>query len=322
LIPVEIDPPDHIHYRRIVDPLFGPRRINQLEASLRSQAVELVDNMLEKQEFDFLEEFAVPYPTSAFLRLMGLPADDEHRSQFVQWMDRVIHAKGAPPADMAAQDAIRAEAGAEIYGLFAKMLDERSAKRGEDIVSILLDARFAGDRELTPLEILNFCFLLFIAGLDTVTSALGFGFMRLAGRPDLQDRLVSDRSLIPNAVEELLRYDSAVHPSRTVMRPCTIRGVEFQPGDRVTFPIASADRDEEVFEQADELVLDRHPNHHLAFGAGNHRCLGSHLARLELRIAYEEIFRRIPRFSVPDGANIHFHGGGVKGLDNLPLRIG
>jgi cytochrome P450 len=278
--------------------------------------------MVEKQEFDFLEEFAVPYPTSAFLRLMGLPTDDTHRSQFVQWMDRVIHAKGAAPGDMAAQDAVRAEAGAEIYGLFAKMLDERSNQRGDDIVSILLDARFASDRELTPFEILNFCFLLFIAGLDTVTSALGFGFMRLAARPDLQDRLASDSTLIPNAVEELLRYDSAVHPSRTVTRSCSIRGIDLQPGDRVTFPIASADRDEEVFEQADELVLDRHPNNHLAFGAGNHRCLGSHLARLELRIAYEEIFRRIPRFSIPDGAKIHFHGGGVKGLDNLPLRIG
>ena len=320
LIPVEIDPPDHRHYRRIVDPLFGPKEVNGLEPALRAHAIELIDTILAKGECDFIAEFAVPYPSAAFLELMGLPIAD--RDMFVGWKDRIIHGLGAAPGDVAALDEVRTQAGLEIYAYFAELLDARSEQLTDDLVSHLLRARFAGERELSQFEVLNFCFLLFIAGLDTVTSALGHSILHLGRRPDLQDRLAEEPALIPSAIEELLRWESPVFPGRTVMAPCTVRGVELEPGDRVMLLTGSAGLDEDAFERADELILDRHPNRHIAFGAGNHRCLGSHLARLELRVAFEEIVRRMPRFSIPEGAEIHAHGGGVKGIGNLPFRVG
>ena len=232
-----------------------------------------------------------------------------------------MHAAGAAEDTDDARDAVRAEAGFGLYAYFHNMIESRRGNPTDDIVSTLLTSKFAGERDITERETLNFCFLLFIAGLDTVTSTLGFSIMQLARRAEVRAALARDPARIPRAIEELLRFDSIVEPCRTVMKPTTVGGVQLQTGDRVSMILAAANRDPRVFDRPDELDIDRWPNKHIGFGSGKHRCLGSHLARLELRVAFEEILSRMPDFSVPDEAEIRCYGGGVKGLENLPLRI-
>jgi cytochrome P450 len=322
LIPLEVDPPDHLHYRRIVDPHFGPKLIKTMEPAVRNYAAELVGNMVEKREFDFIAEFAEPYPSAVFLNLVGIDFDVTQRDQLCQWSGAILHTTtdGVQHGDVEAQTAARIQAGRELHGFLRGLLEARLANRGDDFISVLLDADFAGERKLSHEEILNFAYVVLLAGLDTVTTAIGFSFMHLARRPDLQDRIADDPLVIPTAVEEFLRYEAIVHASRTVLNPRTLSGVDLEPGDRLVVPLAAAHRDEEAFERADEIIIDRQPNRHIAFGAGNHRCLGSHLARLEMKVAFEEIFRRIPRFSMPEGATLQAHGGQTRSLATLPFR--
>ena len=319
LPPFEIDPPDHRNYRRIVDPLFGPRRINALEPALRSAARSLIDGMAASPEVDFIASFALPFPSSAFLSLIGVDADADNRDQLVRWVEEILHTSGADGGDTEARNTVRVGAARALRTFIADVLD--AGKDDPDtIFNELFAASFGGERPLRRSEVLDFSYLLVLAGVDTVTTALGFSFLHLGRRPDLQDELVADPSRIPAAIEELLRYETAVHPSRTVTAECTIRGVELQPGDRIVMPYASADRDENAFDNPDELRIDRSPNRHIAFGAGPHKCLGSHLARLEMRIAFEEIFERIPRFSIPADATITAFGGQTRSLGTLPFR--
>jgi cytochrome P450 len=322
LIPLEVDAPDHRRYRMIIDPVFRPNAIAHIATSVREYAIELVDTMLAKREFDFMTEFAVPFPSSVFLRLVGLPSSTEMRDQLCAWAGTILHTTthGAQHGDTEAQTAARMAAGKELHNFLRTLLDERLADPGDDLISLLIKAEMPGQRKLEPKEILNFAYVLVLAGLDTVTTAIGFSFMHLARRPDLQDRLSADPSLIPGAIEELLRYESIVHMSRTVMKPHVIRGVQLVPGDRVTVPLASAHRDEDIYDRADEILIDRQIDKSLIFGAGSHRCLGSHLARLEMGIAFEEILRRIPRFSMPPEAELHAYGGQTRSLETLPFR--
>jgi cytochrome P450 len=319
LPPFEVDPPDHRHYRRIVDPLFGPKRINTLEPALREAARQLVQDLVDKRECDFITTFAQPFPSSAFLSLIGLQADGPLRSQLCAWVEQILHATTTGDGDGEDRTAVRVKAARALRKFLSEVLE---AERGQPdtIFNELFNSSFAGERPLTREEVLDFTYLLVLAGVDTVTTALGFSFMHLGRRPDLQDELVADRGKIPGAIEELLRFESAVHPSRTVTSSCTLGGVTLNPGDRIVIPYASADRDESVFDQADQLILQRSPNRHFAFGGGSHRCLGSHLARLEMRIAFEELLERVPRFSVPVDVPIKAFGGQTRSLVSLPFR--
>jgi cytochrome P450 len=322
LIPLEVDPPDHRRYRMIVDPLFRPKAIAHIADSVRHYARELVDSMVEKREFDFMAEFAQPFPSAVFLRLVGFDFTARQRDQLCEWAGTILHTttKGAQHGDVDAQTAARLEAGKELHDFLKNLVEERLEAPGDDILSVLINAQLANERKLDVKEILNFAYVLVLAGLDTVTTALGFSFLHLARRPDLQDRLSADPSLIPGAIEELLRYEPIVHMSRTVTERCVIRDTELRPGDRVVLPLASAHRDPDEFDRPDEILIDREVKRTMVFGAGNHRCLGSHLARLEMTIAFEEILRRIPRFSVPGGAELVAHGGQTRSLATLPFR--
>lgn len=322
LIPLEVDPPDHRRYRMIVDPIFRPKGIQHITESVREYAAQLVDGMLDKREFDFMTEFAQPFPSSVFLRLVGLDAGPGPRDQLCAWASTILHTTttGAHHGDVAAQTAARLLAGKELHDFLKRLLDERLASRGNDIISVLIDAEMAGQRKLDYREILNFAYVLVLAGLDTVTTAIGFSLLHLARRPDLQDRLAAEPALIPAAIEELLRYEAIVHASRTVTQPYVLGGTQLRPGDRVVVPLAAAHRDGDEFDHPDEILFDRTPERTMMFGAGSHRCLGSHLARLELRIAFEEILRRIPRFSLQPDAELHAYGGQTRSLSTLPLR--
>jgi cytochrome P450 len=322
LIPLEVDDPEHKRYRRLVDPLFRPKAIKVIEESVRENARGLIDTMLEKREFDFIAEFAQPFPSGVFLRLVGMDFEPERRDFLCRLSETILHTTtdGVSHGDAEAQTASRMRAGKELHDFLAKIYDERVETRGDDLISHLIDAQLAGERKLDRKEILNFAYVMVLAGLDTVTTALGFSFLHLARRPDLQDRLAADPSLIPGAIDELLRYESIVHMTRTVTSATTIRGTELKPGDRVCVALASGNRDEDEFDRADEILIDRKPPRTLVFGGGTHRCLGSNLAKLELTVAFEEILSRIPRFSVPDGARLRAYGGQTRSLSNLPFR--
>jgi cytochrome P450 len=232
---------------------------------------------------------------------------------FEQWNHDLLHAYDDP--------ARRQSAAKHILTYLDDLVAQRLAE-GPDVVddlfSVLLRAEVHG-RPLTHDELLDYAFMLFMAGLDTVTAVLGFSLHCLATRPDLQARLAADPALIPAAVEELLRAHAIVNAARVVTKDTTFAGVDMRAGDRVLLATALATRDPSEFDRADEIVLDREHNRHVAFGAGPHRCLGSHLARLELRIALEELLDRLPDFRLDVRESVTIHGGGVLGIDQLPV---
>lgn len=317
LIPLEIDPPEHTSYRQILTPLFSTPRMNALEPQIRSLVTDLIDNFAARGECEFIEEFARPLPTQVFLGLMGWPQEDA--PQLLKWTTDII--EGKPGGTDEESNEVRTAAGLEVYTYFAELLDNAYENPGDDIISQLTRASFNGERELSQFEILNIVFIVMIGGLHTVTGTLGNCLIYLAEHPEQRDRLAAEPALVPSAVEELLRWESIVAPGRRVTAPVTIGGVEMQPGDRVMLVLGSAGRDPEEFPDADQVILDRDPNRHLAFGSGPHRCLGSHLARVELKVALEEIHRRLPDYQLvaDDPPVLKLHQ--VKGVDRLKLRF-
>jgi cytochrome P450 len=297
VIPLEIDPPDHAKYRQILAPVFAPRRMEALEVKIRTTVNAMIDTFIERGRCEFISELAEPLPTHIFLEMMDWPVSDAPR--FHAWKDVIIH--GVPGDEEASLEA-RVEAGTALYTYFAEVLDDRMESPRDDIMTLLMEASFGGERPLSQFEVLDIVFLLLIAGLDTTTGALGNAFVHLSQRPDLRDRLVADPALIPSAVEEMLRYESHVATGRRVLSDVSVRGMEFKQGDRVLVLFGSASRDEDEFPAADDIVLDRSPNRHVAFGVGPHRCVGSHLARLESVIAFEELHRRLPDYRLAPGS--------------------
>jgi cytochrome P450 len=201
---------------------------------------------------------------------------------------------------------------------FTTVIAERRRERRDDLVSAALSWTIDG-QPIPDADLLSMCLLLFMAGLDTVTCQLMWSLHHLATHPDDRRRLVEDPSLIPSAVEEFLRVYTIVRPARKIMRDVEWQGCPMKAGEMIFLPLSGACRDPQVFSDPGEVVLDRSPNNHIAFGAGPHRCLGGHLARREMRIALEEWLTRIPDFRIADGATIEEWGGHQLGLVSLPL---
>jgi cytochrome P450 len=326
MVPLEIDPPDHVRYRQILTPIFGPVRTAKLEPIVRRQVGELLDTIIERGSCDYVADFARVLPTTVFLEMMGWPLD--HAEQFHRWSWEIVH---GVPGDEQASFELRQETGLALYSYFAEDLDARaekgvadSASETGDILDVLLSATFNNERPLTQFEILDCIFLLLIAGLDTTQSVLSLSTEYLALNPATRKDLVGRVGTpgFATAVEELLRWSSPVAPGRTLTVPHERRGVAMQPGDRVMLLTGSAARDDEEFDEPDAVDFDRHPNRHLAFGAGPHRCLASHLARMELRVALEEWHRRIPDYRITEGGVVRKHLSAVRGVDHLPLTLG
>jgi cytochrome P450 len=311
-IPEELDPPEHTKYRQLLNPLFSPGRVAAMEPEIRTFCVELVDAIAPKGSCDLLADFARLFPTTIFMRLMGLPVGEAE--QFLRWAHELMHTR--PDADP--DGAIRGGAMTSIMQYLGTLIAARQAEPLDDIVSHLVTSTIDG-RPLTVEELLETCFLLYMAGLDTVAGMLTYTFQHLAEHPEHQELVRSDLGAIEGVVEECLRMYAIVTTSRVVTRDVDFGGCPMKAGDRIVTPTASANRDPAAFVRAGEFVPDRSPNRHIAFGAGPHRCVGSHLARLELRVALEEWHRRVPTYRIPDGAVIEQHVGGVAGVDRLPL---
>jgi cytochrome P450 len=315
LIPLQVDPPEHTGYRRLLNPEFVPRKIDELEPDVRVLVNRLIDAFGGRGRCDFHEEFATPLPSTIFLRLMGLPLDD--LAMFLGWRDDIIR-PDVPPGDLEAAARVREAAGKAINAYFEDAIDDRRRQPDDGLLSELVGAGIDGEA-LTRAELLGICHLMLLGGLDTVTATLDCMVTYLARHPERRRRLVENPALIPSAVEELLRRESPVMVvPRIVRQDVTMHEVELRTGDHVMLVIGAANTDEREFPDAEGVDVTRDPNRHLAFGGGNHLCLGAHLARLELRVALEELHRRIPDYRIPDGTEVHFSPG-IRQADRLPL---
>ncbi len=320
LIPLQIDPPEHKKYRRILDPLFAPKQMALIEEPVTRLVNDLIDRFIDQGEIDFATQFSIPFPSQVFLTLLGLPLDELPR--FLAMKDGIIrpdHVTGEGYGSPAA-DAHQQATADSIYAYFNEVLDEREKEGRDDLLTGFLSAEVDG-HTLTREDILDICFLFLIAGLDTVTATLDCMFAFLAQHPEHRQQLVADPSLIPSAIEELLRWET---PVMTVVRVATedseISGCPVHKGDQVIAMISSANQDEEDIPDAEAVRFDRETNRHLAFGGGIHRCLGSHLARQELRIALREWHKRIPEYAVKDGHTLVYTPA-IRSIDHFPMVI-
>ena len=283
------DPPRHTRYRRLVQPGFKPSMVRQMEAGVTAKARALIDPIEPGEPVDIVQALSIPFPLQVICELLGV--DGSQWPRFFEWSEAVI------PGESEHTEAERAELQAEMWGYLVGVAEERRAAPAEDLVSVLATVGSAegaaGDR-LSEAELAMFLIQLLVAGNETTRNLLSAGLAALAAHPDQWAALRADPTLVPNAVEELLRWTTPVISfMRTATADCTVRGQPLSAGDPVLLLYASANRDEEVFgEDAGQLRIDRHPNPHVSFGFGPHFCLGAALARLEGRVVLSELVTR------------------------------
>ncbi|MFQ5416906.1 MAG: cytochrome P450 [Myxococcota bacterium] len=315
MIPQQIDPPEQTRFRRILDPRFSRRRVKEIEPDVRRHANALIDKIVDLGECEFDSAFAIPLPCTVFLSLLGLPQED--LDLFLELKDGIIRPK-TTSADPEEAAKLRAATGSQIYSYFERVIDERKASPREDTMTYLVNAEIEG-KKLTRNEILDICFLMLLGGLDTVTATLGCNIAFLASNPEHRRRIVDDPKLIANAIEEMLRFETPVTGvPRIAKQNVTVGGFEIKEGEMVMLLLGAADIDKDAFRGADRVDFDRERNRHVAFGAGPHRCLGSHLARMELTVAMEEWHRRIPDYAIKPGESPRVSPG-IREVQYLPI---
>jgi cytochrome P450 len=310
-IPEMLDPPEHTKWRQLLAPHFAPAVVDRLEPRVRSRCVELIDSFADRGHCDFLRDFAWRYPTTIFMEIMGLPLDG--LDQFLAWEHEILHL--TPEED---PDRTRGYAAMiAVMEYFSGLIEEKRAHPADDLLTRALTWTIDGE-PISRDDLLSWCLLMFMAGLDTVSIQLAYSYWHLATHDEDRRRIVEEPGVIPAAIEELLRYYAFVAPARKVVTDVDFHGCPLRAGDMVLVPLSAATRDPQLFPEPDRVILDRSPNNHIAFGAGPHRCLGSHLARRELRIALEEWHRRIPEYRLTEGVEVTEHGG-MYGIDRLEL---
>jgi cytochrome P450 len=313
LIPLQIDPPHHKNFRKLLDPIFAPKQIHLLEPATRALVRGLVDSVKDAGGCNFHEVIAEPLPTTVFLQLLGLPLS--RSKEFIELKNGIIR---PPVHSQEERVSYTLEVGSRIYAVLQEAIDERMDQRQDDFLSMFLDAEVDGHR-LTNDDVLDIGYLFFLAGLDTVTASLDCMFSYLAQHPERRQQLVDDPSLIQHAIEEMLRWET---PVQGVVRVATedteIGGCPISKGRIVSVMLGSANVDERTWSEPDTIDFDREENRHLAFGGGAHRCLGSHLARMELRVALEEWHAAIPDYQVREGVEL-LYTQGLRAVENLEL---
>ncbi|MBF6277465.1 MULTISPECIES: cytochrome P450 [Nocardia] len=319
-IPIELDPPEHTGYRLALQPLFSPNRMKALEDDIRAVINELIDGFAGTGTSEFIADFAHELPTRIFLALMDWPLADG--PMFTHATDVLL--TGIPGATEEESNQARGEAAFKMLAYFQNIIDDRRANPRDDVTTQIIHTEVAledGTRLLTDEELNRMFFLLLIAGLHTVQGSLAWSIIHLSHNEEQREQIIADESLIPSAVEEILRIEAAVVPGRRATRTTELGGVTIAEGDQLILMLCSANRDSDEFDDPNELLLDRTPNRHLSFGAGAHRCLGSHLARIELRLALEEIHRRIPDYRLVESDPPVMHASQVRGCARLPITF-
>jgi cytochrome P450 len=323
LIPLDIDGDEHTKFRRLLDPLFAPKaktsQIANLEPEVRRLANLLIDEFIDIGQVELYEKFCTPLPTIIFVSMLGLP--DSDREFFLEFKDDIVHASGGSPE---ADAELRINAAMRMFGYLDEQLKLRNAhpEQYPGLLTGLISAEVEGET-LTHQEQLNISFLLMIAGLDTVTGALSLMFSRLARHPEEQQALREDPALVASTVEELLRWETPVQCGhRLATEDLTLpSGYHVKAGDHLQLLWAAGNIDKTFCPEAMSVQLDRKNNRHVAFASGAHRCLGSHLARLELRCALEEFHRRIAEYHLVPGESVRYGSSTVRCAEYLPLQV-
>lgn len=312
-----MDPPRHGRMRRLVARGFTPRRVNQLEPKIRRIADHWADKVTAHDTFDFIEDFAGKFPMDVISEMMGVPEAD--RAQVRTWSDLLVHRepgnRDVPQAGM--------EAALELAGYYADMIAQRRKARSDDLTSALIDAEVDGDH-LTDDEITSFLFLLVVAGNETTTKLLGNAWYWGNIFPDQGHKPFDDPSRVPDWIDETLRYDTSSQMlARTTTREVELHGVTIPAGERILLLLGSANRDELVWDRPDTYDLDRTDTAQdlASFGLGRHYCMGHALAVLEMRIAMEELTKRIADYDVDVAAAEWVHSVNVRGFARLPTTI-
>ena len=310
-----MDPPRHDRLRALVSRGFTPRRVSALEPHVRALSVRYLDDCVEAGSCDFIRDFAGKLPMDVISEMIGVPAAD--RARLRAWADLVVHreegVRSLPPA--AAESALR------MLHYFTEMLAERRRRPRDDLTGALIGAEIDGDR-LSDREIIGFLFLMVVAGNETTTKLLGNALYWLWRNPAEREHLRRDPRLVPRWIEETLRFDNSTQAlARIVTDDVELYGEKIRAGERVVLLVGSANRDERVFPAPDRYDLLRDTSASLSFGQGIHFCLGASLARLEGRVALEEVWRRIPDYDLDPERLVRVHSVNVRGFAALPIAF-
>ncbi len=308
LPPISADPPLHTWTRRLLLPWFSHRRVDGYEPMTRALCAQLVDSFVDKGEADAAGDYAQQIPVRVIAAILGVPSSLS--DMFTGWVRDILEFADDPER--------RQRGGTGLIDFFVTEVARRKTEPGDDLLSDLLHSEIDGQ----PVEesvVLGVAALVLIAGVDTTWSAIGSSLWHLATHPDDRARLASDPGAMPLAIEELLRAYSPVTMARVVTEDIEFGGCTMKAGDKVLLNFPAANRDPATFEDAERVILDRELNRHVAFGSGIHRCAGSNLARMELRVALEEWLKRIPEFRLADGAEITWAGGQIRGPRQIPM---
>ena len=308
--PISADPPLHTWTRRLILPTMSPARVAEYEVFTRELCRHLVDEVLVRGTGDAASEYAQQIPVRVIGHILGVPEDMS--ATFTEWVRDVLEF---------AHDPERRQHGIiNIITYLRDAIDERQAEPQDDFITELLQSEHDGEPIDRPV-VMGMCALLLIAGIDTTWSSIGSTMWHLAAHPEDRRRLVAQPDLMPTAIEEFLRAYAPVTMARRLTEDVEYEGCPMKAGERILMNFPAANRDPEVFPDADQVILDRQQNRHLAFGAGIHRCAGSNLARMELRVAVEEWLARIPEFELVDPALVTWAGGQVRGPRSIPIRV-
>jgi cytochrome P450 len=313
-IPIMSDGREHRQWRRLMAPVFAARRLVAMEDAVRGHARGIIDQFAGTGECDVRRDFGNLFPTVVFLELMGLPVEDAE--QFMAWEHAILNT----PTSMDPDRSIAISAMSEVTGYMTEVLSQRRAHPGDDLISLATGWEIDG-KPIPHDDLLNFCLLMFIGGLDTVQAQITWSLYHLATHPSDRRRIVADPGLITTAVEEVLRVYTIVQVARKATRDEEFHGCPIKAGQMVLLPLAVLCRDPETFAESAEVNIDRPWNDRTAyaFGAGPHRCIGLDLARRELRIALEEWHQRIPDYHISDESNVIEYVGAQITLPSLPL---
>jgi cytochrome P450 len=310
--PISSDPPYHHEARRVLLPLFSPQAVARLEPATREHCRSLVDGLAGRATADAAVEYAQHIPVRVIATMLGLPEEDAEL--FRGFVHHVLEGVAKPIEE-------RVEGFQALFQYLRAHIEDHRAHPRDDLISVLIET--VRDRQrLDTFEVARTIALLLIAGIDTTWSAIGASLWHLAKTPADRVRLVAEPALLPTAIEELLRAYAPVTMARLVKADTEVGGCPMKAEDWVLLSFPAANRDPAQFDRPDEVVIDRERNRHAAFGLGPHRCAGSHLARMELRVALEVWLEAFPEFSLADPAGVRWSAGQVRGPRLLPLRIG
>jgi cholest-4-en-3-one 26-monooxygenase len=315
LLMLNMDPPKHVKYRRIVQRGFTPRMIGLLEPKVRAQARRTVDEIAEKGECEFVKDVAAELPLQVLADLLGIPQAERFR--IFDLSNRLI---GFEDPEFQTSPADAASAAAEMWAYANELAARKRKEPGDDLTTVLVHGEVDGER-LSEMEYDSFFLLLAVAGNETTRNLISLGMLALMEHPDQYRRLAASPRLLPTAVEEMLRWAPPVmYFRRTATADTEVRGVPIRAGEKICMYYPSVNRDEEVFERPDVFDVARDPNEHLAFGIGEHYCLGANLARLEIQVMFEELVRRLPDMELAAPVR-RLRSTFIQGIKEMPVRF-